>query len=84
MKEEFYQFLRKHRVVRKFNNGLFIAACDSEPETFDEFAVRIEMSDVDWSSALLGAFVWRYTEEGVSFWSDLDYKWQKEYDKQTQ
>lgn len=73
--ERFFAFLKKHRAYRKFLKNF--KKCDTHPGKTIEELICLYIKDEISDSLILGAFGWRQSPEGVSYWSNLSHEWRK-------
>jgi len=74
MKEEFYQFLKRKRIVRKFKKNL-----TKTEKTVDELVDRFVKRGCP-ENILWGAFLFCNTPEGFDYWEKFAWKWEERFE----
>ena len=67
-KRIFFNWLQKHGILKQYRQNIFASSkvCQWRNPSYKSMSFIYAIDD---------AFTWRYTPEGYSFWSDLNYAW---------
>ena len=75
--DQFIKFLKEKKVYRQFKEAV------KNNNSGDETDIDLFLKNCDKNETMVGAFsegfLWADTEEGFSFWNELDTEWHTKY-----